>query len=120
LVTTDHNRNDYVKATLFFLDGSNKSIINVIPRLTDWGEPLEEAAMVMKEYVFRLCKHWVQIHHFEIEFGSVEKDGSLSKCGRYCPYEIPLNKVFVRGTAGKWLAPTDDLKRAYLDSELIP
>lgn len=120
LIGPNQIKTDYVKATLYFLDGSTHNIVNVIPRLADWGEPLEEAAMMLKEYVFRLCKQWIKITHFEIEFGSIDEQGSLIRCGKYCPYEIPLNKVFVRGTAGQWLAPADDLQWAYLDGELIP
>lgn len=108
-------KRSYVKAKLYFLDGTIDEIVNIIPTFTDWSDPLEEAAMLMKEYVCALTRRAIRISKFEITFGYINSDGTYSSGVAYLPYEIPLNKVFIMGASGKWVEPSREMRDAYYD-----
>lgn len=102
-----------IKAKLFHLNGQQSEIITIMPYYTSWGEPYEIAAMKLKDYVYCLAKHWVQIEKFEIEIGSIMDGVYKPSSIKYEPSYIPLDMVYHDGTRGEWVTREEAIKRGY-------
>lgn len=106
-------KTQHIKATLFHLDGKLSEISLIVPFYTRWSEPYEEAAMCLKEYIYRLNQYFVQIERFKIEVGSLVDGIFVPGSIRYNPHEIPLDMVYVRGEKGKWVTKEEAMKNKY-------
>jgi hypothetical protein len=93
-----------VKATLHHIDGQVSEILMTLPRYTGWAEFLEDGQNSIREYVYQLTRHWIQITHFFIETGTISPNGTITSCFLPRRYDIPLGKFYKPMAPGAWVA----------------
>jgi hypothetical protein len=96
-----------VRATLHHLSGETSEIVMLIPNYTNWGEYIEEANIVMKEYVNVLTRHWIQISHYETAIGKYNSAGEFLESFPAWEHIVPVGKVYAAGTPGQFLEPKE-------------
>lgn len=95
-----------VKATLHHIDGRVSEILMTLPRYTGWAEFLEDGQNAVREYVYQLTRHWIQISHFFIETGTITTNGTIASCFLPRRFDIPLGKFYKPMQHGSWVAAT--------------
>lgn len=93
-----------VKATLHHIDGNVSEIMMTLPRYTGWSEFLEDGQNSIREYVYQLTRHWIQITHFFIETGTINANGTIASCFLPRRFDIPLGKFYKPMVPGAWVA----------------
>jgi len=93
-----------VKATLHHIDGNVSEIMMTLPRYTGWSEFLEDGQNSIREYVYQLTRHWIQITHFFIETGTITANGTIASCFLPRRFDIPLGKFYKPMVPGAWVA----------------
>jgi hypothetical protein len=84
-----------VKATLHHIDGTVSEITMTLPRYSGWAEFLEDGQNAIREYVYQLTRHWIQISHFFIE--------TIASCFLPRRFDIPLGKFYKPMVPGAWV-----------------
>lgn len=92
-----------VKATLHHIDGTVSEITMTLPRYSGWAEFLEDGQNAVKEYVYQLTRHWIQISHFFIETGTISPNGEIASCFLPRRFDIPLGKFYKPMVPGAWV-----------------
>ena len=92
-----------VKATLHHIDGQVSEIMMTLPRYTGWAEFLEDGQNSIREYVYQLTRHWIQITHFFIETGTITANGTITSCFLPRRFDIPLGKFYKPMAPGAWV-----------------
>jgi hypothetical protein len=59
---------------------------------------------VIKEYVYQLTRHWIQISHFFIETGTITPNGTIASCFLPRRFDIPLGKFYKPMVPGAWVS----------------
>jgi hypothetical protein len=93
-----------VKATLHHIDGHVSEIMMTLPRYTGWSEFLEDGQNSIREYVYQLTRHWIQITHFFIETGTINANGTIASCFLPRRFDIPLGKFYKPMVPGVWVS----------------
>jgi len=93
-----------VKATLHHIDGQVSEIMMTLPRYTGWAEFLEDGQNSIREYVYQLTRHWIQITHFFIETGTITTNGAIASCFLPRRFDIPLSKFYKPMEPGAWVS----------------
>ncbi|CAH0142148.1 MULTISPECIES: hypothetical protein [unclassified Pedobacter] len=93
-----------VKATLHHIDGNVSEIMMTLPRYTGWAEFLEDGQNSIREYVYQLTRHWIQITHFFIETGTITTNGTIASCFLPRRFDIPLGKFYKPMAPGDWVS----------------
>lgn len=93
-----------VKATLHHIDGTVSEITMTLPRYSSWAEFLEDGQNAVREYVYQLTRHWIQISHFFIETGTINPNGTIASCFLPRRFDIPLNKFYKPMVPGAWVS----------------
>ncbi|OWK69214.1 hypothetical protein [Pedobacter sp. AJM] len=93
-----------VKATLHHIDGHVSEIMMTLPRYTGWAEFLEDGQNSIREYVYQLTRHWIQITHFFIETGTINANGTIASCFLPRRFDIPLGKFYNPMVPGAWVS----------------
>lgn len=92
-----------VKATLHHIDGHVSEIMMTLPRYSGWAEFLEDGQNAIREYVYQLTRHWIQISHFFIETGTINPNGTITSCFLPRRFDIPLGKFYKPMVCGEWV-----------------
>lgn len=92
-----------VKATLHHIDGHVSEITMTLPRYSGWAEFLEDGQNAVREYVYQLTRHWIQISHFFIETGTLNPNGTIASCFLPRRFDIPLGKFYKPMVPGTWV-----------------
>jgi hypothetical protein len=92
-----------VKATLHHIDGHVSEIMMTLPRYSGWAEFLEDGQNSIREYVYQLTRHWIQITHFFIETGTITANGAIASCFLPRRFDIPLSKFYKPMEPGAWV-----------------
>ncbi|WP_293782937.1 hypothetical protein [uncultured Pedobacter sp.] len=92
-----------VKATLHHIDGQVSEITMTLPRYSGWAEFLEDGQNAVREYVYQLTRHWIQISHFFIETGTLNPNGTIASCFLPRRFDIPLGKFYKPMVPGAWV-----------------
>jgi len=92
-----------VKATLHHIDGNVSEILMTLPRYTGWAEFLEDGQNAVREYVYQLTRHWIQISHFFIETGTIAPNGTITSCFLPRRFDIPFGKFYKPMERGAWV-----------------
>jgi len=92
-----------VKATLHHIDGTVSEIMMTLPRYSGWAEFLEDGQNAVREYVYQLTRHWIQISHFFIETGTITPNGTIASCFLPRRFDIPLGKFYKPMVCGEWV-----------------
>ncbi|MEH3114417.1 hypothetical protein [Pedobacter terrae] len=93
-----------VKATLHHIDGHVSEITMTLPRYSGWAEFLEDGQNAVREYVYQLTRHWIQISHFFIETGTINPNGTIASCFLPRRFDIPLGKFYKPMVPGAWVS----------------
>lgn len=93
-----------IKATLHHIDGNISEIVMTLPRYTGWSEFLEDGQNSIREYVYQLTRHWIQITHFFIETGTITTNGAIASCFLPRQFDIPLSKFYKPMEPGAWVS----------------
>lgn len=102
-----------VRLTVWNLNGTTSEMKFYIPVFCWNGDDTDRAGMYLQEWCQEMTKYYLKITAYQIDFGSVLKDGTERFGGHYfLKQEVPLNKVFRTGAlAGKWVSPEAEKKR---------
>ncbi|WP_406826100.1 hypothetical protein [Pedobacter sp. KACC 23697] len=92
-----------VKGTLHHIDGHVSEITMTLPRYSGWAEFLEDGQNAVREYVYQLTRHWIQISHFFIETGTLNPNGTIASCFLPRRFDIPLGKFYKPMVSGAWV-----------------
>ncbi|MBB6239882.1 hypothetical protein HDC90_004544 [Pedobacter sp. AK013] len=93
-----------VKATLHHIDGTVSEIMMTMPRYTGWAEFLEDGQNAIREYVYQLTRHWIQVSHFFIETGTITPNGTIASCFLPRRFDIPFGKFYKPMVPGAWVS----------------
>lgn len=96
-----------IRCTLHHLDGTKSYIVTRMTNYTHWHCAYVAATEGINEFIYHLASEWIQISKFHTELGTM--DGDDFKPSRVphistLPIEIPVNKVFIPGTSGRWVS----------------
>jgi hypothetical protein len=88
------------------IDRTVFEITMTLPRYSGWVEFLEDGQNAVREYVYQLTRHWIQISHFSIETGTITSNGTIASCFSPLRFDIPLGKFYKPMIPSAWV--TDD------------
>ncbi|MFC1226788.1 hypothetical protein ACFE6N_23515 [Pedobacter sp. BG31] len=58
----------------------------------------------IREYVYQLTRHWIQISHFFIETEAITPNGTIASCFLPRRFDIPLGKFYKPMVPGTWVS----------------
>lgn len=95
-----------IKATLHHLNGQQSEMSFSFPKYSQWGELVENAFGHVRDHIFYMAGHWVQISHFELRTVIHKPDGKTAGTFFNKTIKIPLGKVY-DATSRAWLNQED-------------
>lgn len=102
-----------VKLTLYHLNGSISNMVMQMPNYSAWWCHHNHAATIINEYVYFMASSFLQIEKFQAECGVI-RDGQYTK-SKIPSFDtqlkvIPVDKVFIPGTSGRWVSLEEGAK----------
>lgn len=97
-----------VRLTVWNLDGTTSEMKLYYPPFCWNGDCSNRAGQHLEEWCREMTRYYLQISHYQVDFGVVYQDGREEMCGGcFARQEVPEGKIFktAKCDRGRWMTP---------------